>query len=414
MIDTTVVLHANLLYAEIALSDIPRLVDDSYLPVLETILENPDVRVVLNFSGFSLELLAGEHPEIYKGKSLAVSFLKEAIEKRQVELTGTSWSHAILPLMPTVLIEQDLHLFREAARRILDYSPRGFFPPEMGISPLLPRILVDAGYEWCFFDRDFIEMTEMGHLNAHNDFEPTPPSFSKRTAQVKFKSLVHQYLHLRRMERKIRRTSNFDPIRWQGAESKSITGLACDSLWLSYALICLSRVAILNEKRLLRMIDAVSKKPIRGLFTPYCSDIEFFGYGGNTIKKVVPVERLTLFLRGISENPALNMTLPSEFLEDRKAPDLERSYYLKSGSWSTDKNFDMWEYEPDNALLNRLCGEAHELFKSGRRTLKSEEELRLLKSLLLSFNSDGRGWTPLPEHRLFCFDRAREVISRFG
>ena len=58
MIDTTVVLHANLLYAEIPLSDIPRLVDDSYLPILETILENPEVRVVLNFSGFSLELLA--------------------------------------------------------------------------------------------------------------------------------------------------------------------------------------------------------------------------------------------------------------------------------------------------------------------------------------------------------------------
>jgi hypothetical protein len=58
MIETTVVLHVNLLYAEI-----PRLVDDSYLPILETILENPEVRVVLNFFDFSLELLAGKHPE---------------------------------------------------------------------------------------------------------------------------------------------------------------------------------------------------------------------------------------------------------------------------------------------------------------------------------------------------------------
>jgi hypothetical protein len=412
MIDTTVVLHANLLYAEIPLSDIPRLVDDSYLPIIETILENPEVRVVLNFSGFSLELLAGEHPEIYRGKPLAISLLKEAIEKRQVELTGTSWSHAILPLMPSGLIVEDLRLFSEAARRILDYSPRGFFPPEMGISPLLPRLLADSGYEWSFFDSDFVEMTEKGHLNAYNDFDPTPPSFSKRTAQVKFKGPVHQYLHLRRMEKKIRGITNFEPIRWLGAEGKSITGLLCDSLWLSYALICLSRVAVLNEKRLLRMIDAVSKKSINGLFTPYCSDIEFFGYGGNTIKKPVPVKRLTLFLRAISENPALKMTLPSEFLESRKAPG--ESYYLKSGSWSTDRNFDMWEYEPDNALLNRLCGEAYELFKAGRKRLKSAEKLRLLKSLLLSYNSDGRGWTPLPEHRLFCFDRAREVISRFG
>jgi hypothetical protein len=212
------------------------------------------------------------------------------------------------------------------------------------------------------------------------------------------------------MEKQIHRTTEFDPVRWLGTEGESITALRCNSLWLSYSLICLSRMAFLNEKRLLRMIDAVSRKPVNGLFTPYCSDVEFFGYGGNTIKEPVPVERLACFLRAISDHPSLNMTLPGEFLDSREGP--EKSYYLKSGSWSTDRNFDMWEYEPDNALLNRLCGEAFERFNAHRRKLKSDEELRLLKSLLLSYNSDGRGWTPLPEHRLFCFDKAREVISR--
>jgi hypothetical protein len=411
MVDTAVVLHANLLYAEIPLSDIPRLVEECYLPVLESILNHPEVRVAFNFSGFSLELINGEHPEIYKGKPLVLSFLREGIEKKQVEVTGSSWSHAILPLMPIPLMQEDIRLFASTAQRILDCKPRGFFPPEMGISPLLPRVLLESGYEWSFFDGDFIGMTEKGNLNAYNDFDPIPISFSKLTARVKFRSRLSQYRHLRRMESRIRRSLDFRPIQWFGTEDSSIPGLICDSLWLSYSLICLSHVAFLNERRLLRTIDMVASKPIRGLFIPYCSDVEFFGYGGNTIKEPIPVSRLEIFLRALSENPTLNMTLPSEFLDGQESSG--RSYYLKSGSWSTDMNFDMWECEPDNALLNRLSQEAYDLFISGRKKLKSDEELRLLKALLLSYNSDGRGWTPLAEHRLLCFNKALEVRSHF-
>ena len=33
----------------------------------------------------------------------------------------------------------------------------------------------------------------------------------------------------------------------------------------------------------------------------------------------------------------------------------------------------------------------------------------VLKTLLLAWNSDGRGWTPIPERRLFCLDHALEA-----
>ena len=63
----TILLHANVLYAEYPLSDIPRIVETSYLPVLESIRKRDSLAVVLDFSGFTLEVLNGEHPRLYGG-----------------------------------------------------------------------------------------------------------------------------------------------------------------------------------------------------------------------------------------------------------------------------------------------------------------------------------------------------------
>ena len=78
--------------------------------------------------------------------------------------------------------------------------------------------------------------------------------------------------------------------------------------------------------------------------------------------------------------------------------------------------FALWEKEADNAVLNKAALEAFEAYKSEYKIYKNglpgRKELELLKMLLLSYNSDGRGWTPLPEHRLFCFNNAQSVKSK--
>ena len=93
--------------------------------------------------------------------------------------------------------------------------------------------------------------------------------------------------------------------------------------------------------------------------------------------------------------------------------DEHKSLYLKSGSWSSDNNFDLWEKESDNEILNKACEEAYFLFRKKYKMNKTfkNKDLDILKALLLSYNSDGRGWTPLPEHRLFCFNKALYVQS---
>ena len=90
---STIVLHANLQYAEIPIDEIPAVIERSYLPVLRTLLEIPKAQVVLNFTGVTLEILENENKEV-------LNLLKEGIEKGQFELTGCGYSHPIFPLLP--------------------------------------------------------------------------------------------------------------------------------------------------------------------------------------------------------------------------------------------------------------------------------------------------------------------------
>jgi len=407
MVDFSILLNGNLLYAEHPFSEIGNMVEKSYVPVLEMIVANSGIKVVLNLTGFTLELLAGEHPDIYAGSPEAVNLLKKALDEGQVEVTGTSWAHMILPLAPLEVAKADIEMFSKTVERVLDYRPQGFFPPELCISPLMPAWLKGQGYKWTYIDRALIAMTEKNQLNAYDDYEPIPPSFNKKTAQVQFKGPLSQLRHARRMEREIADIEDLTPVNWLGAEGETIPAFACEERWLAYVLICLARIAILNEKKLFRMIDRVAGR-YRGYFLPY-SDIEMFGYGGNVVKDGIPVERLQAFLRHAEANPGINYRLPSDFIGS-ESPDF-KTVYLKSGSWSTDKDFKLWADDPDNASLNRTALEAYQAFTAGRGILGDEEE-EVLRNLLLSFNSDGRGWVPIPEHRLFCFDRALDVLKR--
>jgi predicted glycosyl hydrolase (DUF1957 family) len=411
-ISTSLLLHANILYAEIPFANIPQVVENSYLPVLKAILNNQKLKLILNLSGFTLEVLNGDHRNIYKGEPEIIALLKKAISNGQIELTGTSWSHAVLPLLPEDLIKKDIALHLYTLKRILDYKPKGFFPPELGISPALPSILKDAGFLYCFFDRDFINLTKKGHLNTFNDFEPAQPvSFTKLTARAKFRGLATQLKHLKVMQTLLKKETVFHPILWQGTDNASITGIGCDCTWMTYSLICLSRIAVLNEKKLISTISRLAPT-YEGLFMPYSSDIEFYGYGGNTIKDPVPVSRLEVLFKHLCDNPAIKLTTPSEYLNENEN-NISETLYLKSGTWSSDKNFDLWEKEADNAQLNKYCYEAYTSYKKKyklkNKGLPHGKELNILKDLLLSYNSDGRGWTPLPEHRLFCFNKAHAV-----
>ncbi len=399
-------LHGNLLYAEMPFERMPLIVQQSYLPVLRMVSGLESARVALNFSGYTLELLNGEHPQLYAGSPEAVALLRELAAAGRVEITGTSWAHAILPMLPPALAAEDIRLYRESAARVLGVAPDGFFPPEMATGPLMPGLLAAAGYRWSFVDADLVAVSGRGELNDCNEYERVQPSLAHLTARAKFRGPLAQLRQLARLERHLGGEAVPEPILWQGAGGARIPALPCDAAWLGYALICLSRMVVMSERRLLALVRRAGRTRGRGLLLPYFGDLEFFGYGGNTIKEPVPVERLEFLLRALSRDPGLELVPPGRYAAGAMP---EAPVYVKSGSWSSQRDFALWQNEPDNATLNALCCRTFDMLQAREGRLDPQQRNAILRTLLLAWNSDGRGWTPIPEHRLFCFDRALEA-----
>lgn len=102
---------------------------------------------------------------------------------------------------------------------------------------------------------------------------------------------------------------------------------------------------------------------------------------------------------------------PREYL--KKFPIAEKHYLKCGGDWAS---LELWTKDPDNERLNILCSDATNLLnqaenqlniyqKFGFDTRKSKAVLQEgWNALMLSENADGRGWQPIAEKRLFCYN----------
>ena len=413
MVAASVLLHANALYSEIPPARLPEVVERSYRPVLAAVLATPGARVALNLSGVTIEALAGERPDLYAGSPALVDAIREGVARGRVEVTGTGWAHAVLPMLPPALVDLDLGLFREAARRVLGVEPRGFFPPELGVDPTLPAALGRHGYAWAVLDRALVGRSRAGHLNAHDAFDapPTPPG--RRAAEAERGGLMARLRWLRSVERAVLGEPDFRPVRWRGAGGAETLGVLADFRWNAYAAVCLARTAFLRERRLFQTLARALGRA-EGVVFAYAGDVEFFGFGGNTIREPIPVERLGALLRHLADLPDVDLVLPSEAVGRGGAAE---PVYVPAGSWSPDLDFALWEGDADNGRLNRLADRAAARFLDARDRLDPDVRDAVGRAVLLAYNSDGRGWNPLPERRLFCYDRALEagrMLDRVG
>ncbi|ASJ14860.1 hypothetical protein A3L10_06800 [Thermococcus radiotolerans] len=106
-------LHGNLQYAEIPKAKIGRVIERAYVPVLSALLKR-EIPFALNITGFTLELLPED----------VLRLVREGIESGLVEITGTAYTHAILPLLPLDRAEAQIQRDREVKESLLEVSPR--------------------------------------------------------------------------------------------------------------------------------------------------------------------------------------------------------------------------------------------------------------------------------------------------
>ena len=396
---STIVLHANLQYAEIPKDEIPKVVEYSYIPVLSTLLEIPKIKVVLNFTGVTLEILHNSYPEVIK-------LLKKGIEKEKFELTACGYSHPIFPLLPITDIRKQIEFNLRVLETTLNYTDvAGFWLPELAYDPTLPHILKEYGFTYIFIDEELYSWSSP-LLNDSNPLNIPRQSAHHYVLELnKAKNLIEKLKRYRKAIKSIKKKCmnvDFYPIELKGARG-TITGIKVPHPWFIFTSAIMLNYPFVSFKKIKRILKKYRNH--KGLVIPYGMDIEFIGYRHATEGRLIKPETFEKFLLNLGEIDDLEFICPSKYLENNKPTDL---VYVKTGSWAPDKRLDIWTRDEDNKKLERICDEIR-WYMSQISTENLSEEL--WKHLLLAENSDGRGWDPIPERKLDCFVHALDALK---
>jgi len=346
------IFHANLQYAEIPKNEINKVIEKSYLPTLGKLINN-EIPFALNITGFSLQ---------YLPKNL-ISLINDGVASELIILTGTSYTHAILPLLSLdriwMQIEKDIMIKKE----IFDFEPQLFWPPELAYDPTLPAILKEFGYKEIFVDGEALLFSQKSMNTALRE---TYVPYIKLIEASHGNNPYWNYLRgLPQLKRSL--SYVFEGKVFINGVSQ-ITGIPIWQPINITLMLGLGKFPFMNVKKAAKRIKRCKNVMLYG------TDLEFFGYmpfGG----KVMKIENLISFIKDFQ----FQIVLPTKIKHTKK------DFYLKTSSWAPDKSLRIWDEDEDNKRLNFLSN-----FVKGGDALMAE-------------NSDARGWEPIPERRLDAF-----------
>lgn len=401
----SLVLHANLQYAEIPPKEIPRVIKESYLPTLKGLLKIPQSRIAFNFTGVTLEILEKESPE-------TIDLIKKGVKKGQFELLGFAYSQPIMPLIQEVDINLHIKKHLDLLDRLFKVkNPKGFFLPEAAWSPNLAPILKKFGFSWTMIDYDHLVLSQTA-AGESVSIERKPIGFTERGMHFFTASILKQIVSLPALALKFRHDisdPDFEPVIIQGAGAEIFAALM-KQIWTPlYFGANLAAPKSLRwllsprhlKKRLKKMAQPGKTK---GLVIPFGSDFEIIGFRGN-IPASIPVKQFLDFVNWSTNEEEIKLLTPTDYFE--KNPP-KKKVYLRTGSWAPDRSLKVWDQDPDDKKLNRLCDEARSYLIRANDSKKAQEGWH---HLLLAENSDGRGWNPIPERRLFCYEHVMKAIE---
>ena len=278
MLNTSLVLHANLQYAEIPIAQIPRVVKESYLPTLKGLLKIPKARLAFNFTGVTLEILEKEFPEV-------IELIKKGVDSGQFELLGFAYSQPILPLIPEIDINLHIKRHLELLDRLLHVkNPKGFFLPEAAWSPNLAPILKKFGFSWTLIDYDHLVLSQTD-AGESVSIEKRPVAFTERGMSFFTASIFKQITNFPSLAIKFYHDVNnpdHEPIIIQGAGAEMMAVLmkqVWTPLYFGASLAAPKAFRwLFSPGKLKKRLKKMAKSDgIRGLLVPFGSDFEIIG-----------------------------------------------------------------------------------------------------------------------------------------
>ncbi len=344
----SIVLHANIQYAEIPRSEWEKVFEKSYYKTISVLLSR-EVRFHLNITGYTVEHLPKR----------VIELVRDGISTGLIELTGTSYSHAILPLLNLDTAEEQVKLDKEVKAQVFGVEPRVFWPPELAYDPLLPGIIRRNKYDHVYVDGEALFYTSINSFFHEYKYPLMRLEKARRGSRP---ILLNYLLGLLELKKSLKRVK---PGKYTVIGVEEIIGIPVWVQLNTLTILAVGEFPLMNVKR--------ASKWAKGLgdVVVYGTDIEFFGYrsiGG----RLLSPEKLVEFLE----------LLGGEIVHAEELPLMRGKYYLKTSSWAPDKSLDIWARDWDN---RRIIMFYDKVSKRTRRVL---------------VNSDFLGWEPLPEKKL--------------
>ncbi|HMF34779.1 MAG TPA: hypothetical protein VKK79_25385 [Candidatus Lokiarchaeia archaeon] len=173
--------------------------EECYRPLFHVIDESPNARITLNINGVLIDLLY-EH-----GLGETVELLKKIVHDGKVEIVGTAKYHPLMPLIPLKENFRQIELNEVTHKATFgeEWERKGFFPPEMAISPEVLKIIQQAGYQWVIgsgiactdaWPYDVVHQLSNGLMMFYrDDIVSNEVSFSKLNAQGFVSKITRMY-----------------------------------------------------------------------------------------------------------------------------------------------------------------------------------------------------------------------------
>jgi alpha-amylase len=118
---------------------------NSYLPFLETLKENPHVKLTLHYSGFLLEWLVEHHPEF-------IALIQELAAAKQVEIMSGGFYEPILTTLYDSDKQGQIQKLNAFIQETFHTEPKGIWLAERVWEPHLAEPLNNAGAEYIILD----------------------------------------------------------------------------------------------------------------------------------------------------------------------------------------------------------------------------------------------------------------------
>ncbi|MBI5100809.1 MAG: DUF1926 domain-containing protein [Nitrospirae bacterium] len=129
--------------------------EKSYLPFIETLTGQPDVKTVLHYSGHLLSWIKDRHPE-------AIAMIRSLVDDGRVEMLSGGFYEPILSVLPEKDRAPQITALSEFIRKHLNYDPKGMWLAERVWEPNMPRCMAQAGISYLPVDDYHFKLTGLG------------------------------------------------------------------------------------------------------------------------------------------------------------------------------------------------------------------------------------------------------------